>query len=242
MAKPTKAEIKEARKLEWEERAKKEQRQTMFRKIAIWGGSILGIIAFVAILIWLASSPSKETSNITVAPISSKDIQTRSKGNKVTLIEYADFQCPACKSYHPVVNKINSDYKDRLLFVYRFFPLTSIHQNAMISAQAGYAAYLQGKFWEMHDLLFENQDDWAKASDPKSIFEAFAAKIGLNVDQFKKDIDSGNVKKFVTEEQNEGLNAGVSSTPTFVLNGKVISNPSGYDDFKKLIDDALKGK
>lgn len=241
MEKLTKAQLKEARKLEWQEKARKEEKSRLFRKIAIWGGSILGIIAFVGILVWLASSPPA-TSNITVTPVSSdKDIAVGSKSAKATLIEYADFQCPACKAADPMINILKNDYKDDLLYVYRFFPLTSIHKNALVSARAGYAAHLQDKFWEMKTLLYENQDNWKDLSNDKAIdtFVGYAKEIGIDSDEFKTDLSSETSKQIVEEQQAEGLNAGVNSTPTFVLNGKQISNPGSYDQFKKLIGETL---
>ena len=239
MEKVTKAEAKEERKLEWQEKARQQERSRLFRKIAIWGGSILGIIAFVGILVWLASSPTP-TSNIQVAQVSEKDISKGPQNTKATLIEYSDFQCPACKAYYLNVKQLADEYKNDLRVIYRNFPLTSVHPNAASAAAAAYAAFNQEKFWEMHDLLFENQDSWANEGNPKTKFEEYARELNLDIDLFKQDFESSETKKFVEDQRIEGLNAGVNSTPTFVLNGKKIENPRTYEDFKKLIDEAIK--
>lgn len=157
---------------------------------------------------------------------------------KVTLVEYSDFQCPACALYYPLVKQLEEDFDQDLRIVYRLFPLTNIHQNAMISSQAAYAASLQDKFWEMHDMLFENQESW-NDTQARDIFVDYAGELGLDVAKFEKDINSEVTKKFVTDEQNKGLTLGINSTPTFFVNGVRIQNPAGYDDFKKLIQDAL---
>ena len=245
MAKPTKAELKEERKSQWEEKADKDKKSARMRKFTIWGIVIAVFVVFVGLLIWLLQSPSSTTSsNITIAPVTSNDISQGPANAKVTVVEYADFQCPAFKAYHPLVNQLLSDEKGKIRYVYRFFPLTTIHQNAMIGAQAGYAAFLQGKFWDMDNLLFDNQDSWATLSDSdaRAVFASFAQKLGMNVTQFKKDIDSDATKKFVTDEQNEGLTDGINSTPSFFINGKEITNPNTYADFKKLVDDTLSAK
>jgi protein-disulfide isomerase len=109
----------------------------------------------------------------------------------------------------------------------------------MISAQAAYAASLQGKFWEMHDIIYENQDSWSDSTQPKTIFTDYAKKIGLNLNKFNSDIDSDSTKKFVSDEQNKGLDLGISGTPTLFLNGKQIQNPTSYEEFKKLVQDEI---
>lgn len=240
--KPTKSQMKEARKMEWQEKAAREERERKIKKYGTWAGVLIGFVLFVGLLVWLVSSPTGTSSNITIAPVSANDVSIGPKDSRTVLIEYSDFQCPACKAAHDqALRVLIPEYKDRVKFVYRFFPLTSVHQNAMISARAGYAAFLQGKFWEMNDMLFDGQNDWASLSDSdaRNVFYDYASKLGMDVSKFKKDIDSDQVKKFVTDEQNEGLNAGVNSTPTFILNGKKL-NLAGFDQLKKLLDDSLK--
>lgn len=239
MEKLTKGQMKEARKFEWQEKARKEERGRLFRKIALWAGGIVGIMAFVGILVWLASSPTP-TTTINAAPVTEKDIAKGPEDPKATLIEYSDFQCPACKSYYLNVKQLSEEYKDSLRVVYRHFPLTAVHPNAALAAQASYAALNQGKFWEYHDLLFANQESWSGEGNPGSLFEEYAGELDLDLELFRLDMESEETKKFVEDQRIEGLNAGVNSTPTFVLNGGKIANPATYEAFKSLIEEALK--
>src|SRR3990172_6194452 len=133
------------------------------KELGIWAAIIAVLIGGMWLLInAVNSSPSVSTPlSIKIPEVSNQDIAIGSPSARVTLIEYSDFQCPACKAYAPLVTKLSLDFNKDLRIIYRFFPLTQIHKNAMFAAQAAYAANLQGKFWEMHDLLFENQTDWA---------------------------------------------------------------------------------
>lgn len=233
----TKAQKKELRKLEWQEKAKSEARSAAIKKYSIWGGAILIVLAVIFGLIQIVNSPSSENGqSINVAPVSSKDITEGNPKSKVVLIEYADFQCPACASYHPLVNQLLADYSNKILYVYRMFPLTNLHPNSHISAQAAYAAYKQNKFFEMDDLLYNNQTDWADQSDPRSIFTGYAKQLKLDVTKFQQDMNSQEAKDYVNNSENKALTEGMNATPTFILDGVKIVNPQNYSDFKKLID------
>jgi len=252
----TKAERKEIRKherQEWEKSLDKQQKTNGVKKIALW--IVAGIATVLSLwgIITLLNAGAPPRTPATVPQITSKDIAMGLKSAKVSLVEYADFQCPACGLYHPILKKLLSEYNStpgvgtyltpgvgRVFFVYRFFPLP-MHQNGRISAQAAYAAYAQGKFWEMHDMLFEHQNDWAQSSDAQSIFVNYAKQLGLDTGKFQSDMNADSTKKFIQQEEDTGTNAGVNSTPTFFLNGKqILDNPAGYDAFKKLIDGQLK--
>lgn len=161
--------------------------------------------------------------------------------SKVVLIEYGDFECPACSAYFPIVTQIKNDYKDKIAFQFRHFPLVQIHQNAMASARAAEAAGKQGKFWEMHDLLYGQQDAWAKSSNATAIFEDYATQLGINVDQFKTDSASSAVLDTINADVREGQKLNVTGTPTFVLNGQVITEtPQTYEAFAKILDEAIQ--
>ncbi len=157
----------------------------------------------------------------------------------VTLIEYGDFQCPACRTYHPIVEKvIASTSPQTLRFVFRHFPLTQ-HGNAMPAAQAFEAAGQQGKLWEMYDILYERQPDWETSKDAKTLFVGYAKELGLDEAIFLADFDSKDVKDKINNDYKGGVKAGINSTPTFYVNGKKIASPQSYDEFKKIIDDAV---
>lgn len=145
---------------------------------------------------------------------------------KVTLIEYADYQCPGCKAAAPYVKEVREKYKDNLTFILRNYPLTSIHPNARAAAATAEAAGLQGKFWEMSDLLFENQDNWKDAtlSDRATVFEGYANELGLDMTQFQNDSGSNEVVKKINFDVAVGKKDDVSQTPTLILNGEKLTD------------------
>lgn len=238
----TKKEKKELRKLEWQEKAKTESRNAKIKKFSIWGSVILVFLVVIFVLVQVVTTPTQPTQTINIAPLSARDISTGNPKSKVALIEYADFQCPACAAYHSVVNQILSNYGNKIFYVYRMFPLTNAHPNAIISAQAAYAAYKQGAFFKYDDLLYNKQNDWATLQDPKTALVDYATLLKLNTVKFKADMLSSEAQKYVQDSTNEALSEGINQTPTFFINGNLIQNPNSYDDFKKLIDAALNKK
>ena len=163
------------------------------------------------------------------------------KGEKnVTIVEYGDFQCPACALFHPIIKQIKADYGDQIKFQFRHFPLVQIHPNAYIASRAAEAAGKQGKFFEMHDLLYEQQDSWKSSTDPTEQFVSYASQLGLNTDQLKSDMQSEAVSGAINADLKAGKDVNVNSTPTFFINGrKIDQNPQSLDDFKKIIDEEI---
>ncbi|MDO8495729.1 MAG: DsbA family protein [bacterium] len=149
------------------------------------------------------------------------------------LIQYGDFQCPACGSYYPLIKKLLKEHGEEFQFVYRHFPLL-IHPYARVAVQAAEAAGHQGRFWDMHDLLFEHQAEWSAAPLPEVFFNEYARLMGLNLEQFRKDESSDEVKDKVERDYYGGLRAGVDGTPTFFLNGEKIL-PQSYQEFVELV-------
>ncbi len=162
-----------------------------------------------------------------------------SREAKVVLMEYSDFQCPACRTYYPVLRQLTTEFGDEVAFVYRHFPLTTIHPNAEFAARAAEAAGKQGKFWEMHDLLFEKQNEWASEADIATIFQKYAELLGLNVEQFNIDWRSKEIKNLVSAERVHALKSGLQGTPTFFVNGVQIQNPNSIDEFRSIIKSAI---
>lgn len=160
----------------------------------------------------------------------------------VTLTEYGDFQCPACYQFYPIVKAIKQKYGDQITFRFRHFPLTEIHQNALIGARVAEAAGLQGKFFEMHDKLYDNQPTWSESQNPTQFFEQYAQELGLDVNKFREDMKSTAVNDTVQADRAEARRLGYSSTPTFEINGSKIENPRNLEGFTKLIDDAIAAK
>ncbi len=179
----------------------------------------------------------------TPSPVTESDHSRGPANAIVTIVEYSDFQCPACELYYPIIERINQEASTTVRFVYRHFPLAPTpHKNAFIAAQASEAASNQGKFWEMYNMLFENQTVWAESNSAVAVFDSYAEKLGLDMAKYKTDFDSAEVKARVQRDRSEGDSLGVNSTPTFFLNGKAIVNPQGYEAFKTLIEAAATGR
>lgn len=212
------------------------------KRLIFW----LGFVVVLALIVWgLVLAMGKTSSSDGVNPgdygtpvVVTADDHLRGPANApVMLIEYGDFQCPACEAYEPVLEKLEADASTTFKIVFRNYPLPQ-HPNALPAAYAAEAAGLQGKYWEMHDLLFNNHTDWTELSDPTSIFVGYATSIGLDVNKFKTDMTSDAVKARVQRDLDEGTKIGINYTPTFFLNGKIISNPQGYDQFLAILQNA----
>jgi protein-disulfide isomerase len=148
------------------------------------------------------------------APVSARDHHLGPLAAPVTLVEYGDYECPYCGAAHPVVTEVKRRLGDQLCLVYRHFPLTRVHPHAQLAAEAAEAAGAQGRFWPMHDMLFEHQD----ALDERSLL-AYAAALGLDVNRFAGDLSSGAHVPRVREDFASGVRSGVNGTPTFFING-----------------------
>lgn len=157
----------------------------------------------------------------------------------VVMTEYSDYQCPACGYFHPIVKKLKEEFGEQLHINYKFFPLNS-HQYAALSARAAQAARNQGKFLEMHNMLFEGQRRWSSSPNPQPIFMSYAREIGLDMAQFRSDLNSAEAQRTVMEEKREGQNMGVNATPTFIINGTMLETPpSTFEEFRKVIQGYL---
>jgi protein-disulfide isomerase len=154
---------------------------------------------------------------------------------KVTLVEFGDFQCPACGAYEPIVRQVTKDNADIMKIVFKHFPLTQIHQNALLAAKASEAASNQGKFWEMHDMLYDTQKDWEGSLNARDTFIGFAKTLGLDTTKFAADLNSPAIENKILAEYKEGTLLGVQGTPTFFVNGKQIENPQSVEAFDAAI-------
>lgn len=147
-------------------------------------------------------------------PVGEQDQQTGNRKASLTLVEYGDYQCPHCGHAHPLVKKLLQQRADDVHFVFRNFPLAEIHPAAMMAAQAAEAAGKQGKFWEMHDAIFEHQDNLHG-----NVFLDFAKDLNLDLQTFAQDWKSEAVLAKVTQDFESGMRSGVNGTPTFFING-----------------------
>lgn len=210
--------------------------------------AILGVILAVFVGVVVFQGSGKKTSTSNAQPTNHVEGNLNSK---VTLLEYGDYECPACESFYPTVQAIQQKYNATVKFQFRNLPLSQIHPNAIAGARAAEAADLQGKFWQMHDALYTatNWQQWSTSSNPDPYFWVYAQQLGLNVVKFKTDFASSAVNDRINADLAAFAKTGKpEATPTFFLNGTYIDNGSLLDSnnqpsvaaFSKVIDDALK--
>lgn len=156
----------------------------------------------------------------------------------VTLVEFGDYVCPACGDVAPYVKQVLSDFPGKVNYVFRNYPL-SYHTNAPLASYAAEAAGLQGKYFEMHDLLYSTQDAWSNLPDPTSVFIGYAKDLGLNTDKFTSDMNSRNVKDLVQRDMNDGKTVALTETPTFYINGTKVKLSGDPNQLRDLIQAEL---
>jgi len=209
------------------------------RALLFWA---IGIIAALGLIWGLAKLGASSSANLTaVLTIDAQDHLEGVATAPAKLIEYSDFECPACAYYAPIVRAVKEKAGDKLVVVYRSFPLTSIHQYAQLAAQAAEAAALQDKFWEMHDILFARQNSWSKALDVKATMIDYARELKLDVTKFTVDIDSQAVKDRVARDVTNGNKINIQGTPTLYLNKKSINLPITEQSLLDLVNQAAPG-
>ena len=158
----------------------------------------------------------------------------------VKIEEFGDFECPPCGMFHPILKQMHEEFGDKLHITFREFPLAN-HQHAIPAASAAEAAGMQGKFWEMHALIFENQNAWKTEFDVRTVFENYAKRIGLDVERFKRDVESDRVEQRIFLDGKRARSMGVNSTPTVFLNSKEIPfQLLPADTLRELIDKELR--
>lgn len=177
-------------------------------------GVMVGILVGVGALLWQFGSGASKP----LADVAGESRLAKGSGS-VTVVEFSDFQCPACASVHLPLKQVLTKFEGKVTFVYRHFPLTSIHKNAVAAAQAAEAAHNQGKFWEYGDLLFAKQNEWGGLSDPTETLISYAKELGLSIDTFTSDMKSDAVKERVNTDMIYASRHALSGTPTFFVNG-----------------------
>jgi protein-disulfide isomerase len=193
-------------------------------------GKILGLTAilFMAILGYyyyaINTGASKKAPKEQAVTVSDKDYTKGSPNAQVNIIEYADFQCPACKAYESVVSQILKKYPEDVRFTFRHFPLISIHKNALLAATYAEAAGEQGKFWEMHDALYANQSEWGDSLDAEKKILGYGASLGLNVAMLEKTAKSDAVREKVVASYKEASILKLQGTPSFFVNGNKVES------------------
>lgn len=201
------------------------------------------IAAIVVIFLGIFALGGKKSDNGNSSN-SNKTLTNHVIGNAssgVKLVEYGDYQCPYCEAYAPTVQQIQEEYKDKVQFQFRNYPLTQAHPNAFAAARAAEAAGLQNKFWEMHEALYSgaNYSAWTTAKDPYTLFEGYAKQLGLNTTQFKSDFASNKVNDLINGDMEEGNRIGITGTPSFFINGKAVQIANSPEAFRKVLDQAI---
>ena len=140
----------------------------------------------------------------------------------VKLEEFGDFECPPCGIFHPILKQMEEEFGDKLQVTFREFPLVPTHQHALAAASAAEAAGLQGKFWEMHHMIYDRQNDWKKEFDVRPIFEGYAKQIGVDVERYKRDVEGDLVANRIMQDGKRGHSMGVKGTPTVFINGREV--------------------
>ena len=158
----------------------------------------------------------------------------------VTIEEFADFECPPCARLHSEIRKMKEEYGDRVRFVFRHYPLDS-HQHAAGAAKAAEAAGMQGKFLEMHNVLFERQDEWSSAQNTPQLFVDYARSLALDTERFQRDMNSEQVNNRVTADRKRGESADIEGTPSLFINGTEVSEEAMTPEgIRATINAALK--
>lgn len=217
-----------------------------------WG--ILSALVVVAIILAIIFSGGGSTTNAKPTEHIEGSAQSGIK-----LVEYGDFECPICANYFPVVKQVTEAYGGLIQFQFRNFPLTQIHQNALAGARAAEAAGQQGKYWGMHDLLYENnhydqQTGWVVSGNPlNDYFLGYAKQLKLDIAKFKADYSSSKINDRIQADKNAGDKLNVQGTPAFFLNGEQIPNEQlslqekggfipSFEKFSEVLNAALKKK
>ena len=210
------------------------------KRIFTWLGFIIIIALIIIGLVAASKKHPATTSEVAIplpSPVTSADWTRGNPNAPVTIVEYGDFECPACQAYYPVVEQVFAAASSTIRMAFREFPLPQ-HADAIPAALAAEAAGDQGKFWDMYNLLYANGNDWDNLSDPTSVFDGYAQKIGLNMTQFTTDMNSTTTAQKISDSVSVGTAAGIDATPTFFINGYRIQNPESYDEFITAIQNA----
>lgn len=207
--------------------------------------SISAIVIIIGVVVLLAFGPKNGVSIKSVSVDATKlanetSHMTGSLGAKVTIVEFGDYECPACAVFNTVVKQTIDTYGKNpdFNFVFRNFPLSQ-HKNALRAAEAAEAAGGQGKFWEMEQLLYAKQSDWAETENPTDLFVSYAQSLSLDVAKFKSDIENKKYEAFIKSDQADGLAINVSWTPSIYVNGELLQSMPSFEELKSKIDSLL---
>jgi len=212
------------------------------RRIKIWLSAAAFLAVGIFLVFQLAAVPQPEL--LLPNALTDSDWIKGNPDSEIVVIEYSDFQCPACAGFAELMDEMMDEFGDHIKFSYRHYPLEQLHPFAKLAAQAAEAAGQQGKFWEMHDLLFTYQADWYFTTEEETTqaLVKFAEDLSLDIDQFKNDLNSQTTINAVQADLSAALKAGLYYTPTFFLNGKLIENPRTKEEFRELLRTTIENE
>lgn len=207
---------------------------------------VAAVLGGIGWFVWNAAqnAPGTSTADGTLSvAVSESDNMKGDPEAPITLVEYGDYQCPACGAFHSIVEQLFEQNEGQIRLVFRHFPLNNIHPNADTAARAVQAAGLQGKYWEMHNVVFERQQEWSPLprGSVKNRMLEYAMELGMNAEQLDADMDSDAVEDKIAADIDSGEASGVNSTPSFYVNGERISDFASLEDFQaKVLRGALE--
>lgn len=210
-----------------------------------WIWALVGLLILSFVVIGVSSKKgtgetSAEVITLAQFPITSFDSFLGNKDAKVVIVEYGDFQCPACKTYASLLKQTVEAYKGEVALVFRHYPLIEIHNRAIISAKAAEAAGMQGKFFEMANSLYEHQEEWVKSDNPEKLFSLYASVLKLDIKKFESDMKLKVVEEKIAGHRLQAKKLNLSGTPSLFVNGKIIPLPQSGAEFQQVIEAELK--
>ncbi len=212
------------------------------KRYALYIGFIAATALIIGGLIYIVRSGTTQTGSVVEgaeAGVLATDYVKGNKNASVVLVKYSDFECPGCQTFDVFLRDLVARKGQSFAFVYRHFPLSQIHRNADIAARAAEAAGRQGKFWEMHDKIFDTQRTWAANAQAATIFAGYAKELGLDEAKFAQDISDKTLRAKINDDYQMGTKAGVVGTPTFFINGKQVVGLKNLNDLEAALDAAI---
>jgi protein-disulfide isomerase len=211
----------------------------MTTEVKILTGIIVVTVALIIGAVFFLSKPEKAVMVDAATLVKDDSLKQSSESAKLTIVEFGDMQCPACKLAHPGLKQAIADFPGQVNFVFRHYPLPQ-HKNAIAGAKAVEAANMQGKVWEMFDKLYDSQEEWAESDNPVEIFKKYATDLGMDAEKLASDMSLPAIQDKITKDQGDGNAVGVNSTPTLYFNNELYKKGVGYSDFKAEIEARLK--
>ena len=199
---------------------------------------VLAVAVAAGAAVYLSRQPDRpeETAAPTRADIKGGGHIRGPEKAALTLVEFGDYQCPSCGAYHPLVKEILNRYPQQLRLEFHHFPLITIHPNSMLASKAAEAAGEQGRYWEMHDALFDHQREWSDSPNAEPIFVALASQMGLDSNKFMQGLRSPQLQDRILRDVEQGQNAKVDAVPTFFINGERVHIKLSMEDFVQVIE------